>query len=91
MQMTEETGMSLVLQLAPQDAELLRAAMPTGNVHQDALGITPTRNLVQAALAAVARAVLRGGYQPQTLAAELRPSAETDRGPLPPGVVVVHL
>ena len=65
--------------------------MPAGSVQRDRLGLTPTRSLVQAALAAVARAVLMGGYEPQPLAAQLRHGAETDQGPLPPGAVVIHL
>ena len=84
-------GVSLYVTLAPQDAEMLRAALPAATVPRDGLGIKDTHSLAQMALGAVCRVILGQGYQPQPLAAEVRPDGATDRGPLPPGVIVGQL
>ena len=88
---TQKAGVSLYLRLAPQNAELLRAALPAVPVPRDALGIKSTHNLAQMALGAVCRAILGQGYQPLALASEVWPDGEMDRGPLPPGVVIIKL
>lgn len=80
-------GLALYVTLAPQDAELLRAAVPAENPSRDALGIKETTSLAQMALGAVCRAILRQGYQPRLLSAELLPAGTQDQDPLPPGVI----
>ena len=87
----QKAGVSLWVTLAAQDAEMLRAALPAATVLRDELGIKDTRSLACVALGAIARTLLRESYQPQPLAAEMRPEGITDRGPLPPGVIIVQL
>jgi len=80
-------GVSLYVTLSPQDAELLRAAVPADVTSRDTLGIKETTTLAQMALGAVCRAILRQGYQPHLLSAETRPAGAPDQAPLPPGVI----
>jgi hypothetical protein len=88
----QKAGMSLYLRLAPQDAEMLRAALSAANVPRSALGIKDTHSLAQMALGAVCRAILGQGYQPQPLASKVWPDGELDQGaPLPSGVMVIKL
>jgi hypothetical protein len=93
MQNRNETtpGLALYVTLTPQDAELLRAAVPAAAVPRDALGTKDTLRLAQTALSAVARAILRQGYQPQPLSAEMRLAGAPVPGTLPPGVITVQL
>ena len=86
-QQTIGNGHILYVALSPADAELLRAAVPAAPAPRDALGIKETNSLAQMALGAVCRAILRQGYQPRPLSAELRPAGTQDQGPLPPGVI----
>ena len=90
-QQQQKHGPSLLIRLAPQDAELLRAAVPDGKANIDRLGIKCPSTLAQIALGAVARTILRDGYLPTPLGAEWRPAGLTDQGPLPPGVIMVQL
>lgn len=83
----ETGGLTLLLALSVQDAELLRVAVPTTPARRDGLGIKDTGNLAQTAIGAVARALLREGYRPQPLGAEMRPAGTEDREPLAPGVI----
>ena len=78
---------SLYVTLSPADAELLRAAAPDAPASRDALGIKETNSLAQMALGAVCRAILRQGYQPRPLSAEMRPAGTQDQEPLQPGVI----
>jgi hypothetical protein len=80
-------GVSLYVTLSKADADLLRAAVPAGVPSRDALGIKETTTLAQMALGAVCRAILRQGYQPRPLSAELRLAGTQDQEPLPPGVI----
>jgi|ERR1039458_2322744 hypothetical protein len=83
-------GVSLLLTLSPQDADLLRAAVPAAPIPRDGLGIKATSSLAQTALGAIARALLGQGYQAQPLSAEMRTDGTPDRVALPPGVVRVQ-
>jgi hypothetical protein len=85
------TGLALFVTLAPQDAELLRAAVPTAPAPLDRLGNKDTHSLAQAALGAIARAILREGYQPKPLGAEMRLAGAPGHAALPSGVIVVQL
>ncbi len=90
MQMNKDgntSGVSLYLTHSPQDADLLRAAVPADIAPRDTLGMKETNTLAQMALGAVCRAILRQGYQPRLLRAETRPPGAQDQGPLPPGVI----
>jgi hypothetical protein len=62
MQMNKDgntSGVSLYVTLSPQDAELLRAAVPADIAPRDTLGMKETSTLAQMALGAVCRAILR--------------------------------
>ena len=92
MQMNKESaGVSLYVTLSPQDAELLRRAIPPEIPSRDALGIKEPNSLAQIALGAICRAILRQGYQPRPLAAETRLGGPGDEAALPPCVIKVQL
>jgi hypothetical protein len=63
---------SLLLELAPQDLEILRSAAPV-HVQPGRLGIIPPPDVARAALGAVARAILRD-YHPDPISARLAPA-----------------
>jgi hypothetical protein len=90
MQDTQEKAqrISLSLILTSEDAELLRTAMADGPVLSDALGNKHVGSLAQVALSAVCNAILRGGYRPRPLAAELQ---SQDGAALPSNTLHIQL
>jgi hypothetical protein len=92
MQTTEQKkpGLALYVRLNPQDAELLRAAVPTAPAPLDRLGNKDTHSLAQAALGAVARAILRQGYQLQPASAQMGVAGATGQA-LPGSFIMVQL
>ena len=59
--------LKLELTLSPIDAAMLRASLRRDATGRDALGIKRPDALAQSALAAVCRAIVKGGYRPTVL------------------------
>ena len=87
----EKPRVSLYLTLYPQDADLLRAAVPAGAT-APTRGLKPAPDLARMALGAVCRAILVKGYRPQVQAAEWRLDGAPGAEPaLEPNVIRIDL
>jgi hypothetical protein len=87
-----QTGTALYVTLSEQDANFLRHALRAAPAQRDGLGIKETPGLAFAAVGAVCRAIIEGGYRPRPLYAEIRQQDLLSRGEtLPPGVIKIQL
>jgi hypothetical protein len=82
---------NLYITLGEQDAKLLAAAMPEGALRRDALGIVKAETLAYLALSAICQSIIKGGYRPRPLTAQIRTENPGEASALPPNVIKVQL
>jgi hypothetical protein len=82
---------NLYIRLNPQDLQLIQHAIPQATAPRDPARPVHAGTIAHAALGAICRAILDGGYRPQPVAAYLRREDPQLPLSLPEGVIKVQL